>query len=910
MEVFMKKISRIVALMLSALLCLSAAPFAVTAEESSVAPIADAYNITLVKSGPDNSFSCTVNDAPMEGGSYSGSDESITIKVIPAEGFVIKAAAFGPLNSSQSLSLGQDNAYVGTFTPVPGEAHILYVQTEAAPVIVPENTLSVSSNVNYEVYGNDGNLISDLSSATFAVGDSVKVKFIIDGEFNADKATLSVNGESVSPAVSEYTFSIAEGENKISFNYDTSVPKVPAVFNFDGVTVSFTMKDSKGNEISDLSSVMVGDKVTVTFATDGTFIPDNASFSYNGEEVSLSSESYTFTAAETNTFVYTYESKPATVTVDAGNVAWWIYADDGSQLDITSATILTGDKLKIVFDNTFDPATARLFINGKRQNLENVEHTFTVTSTKVSVVLKNAVNVDVDIETHGVNSSEIPFDVTVNGKEIEHDGYKYEEGDEIRITFKVSDFSLDKAFLKLNNESISLTDNSFTFVATDINSVVFGYGVSPVRFTIKGPGSVEIRDGEGNAVATVTNTNASGRITKTVYLNSGEDYTVVPKASLNYELSGSVSFDGITGSGSGNSYTLSVNAAGTVSATFVKAQTAVPTFKVNINVNEGGSLDLESTSGIIKTIVGGITGSDITEVAEGDSITFTVTAAEGFVLDKVLVNNQKITVENNQFVITGIVSTQSVDVFFKSGDPVDPADVIGVDDIDWFAETITINVPAGKVISGEVFTKIATELDGSSGKYVEIVVGQAIIYFPYGGVINDVGETVSIGATAVTTGKEFSDIKSAVSDQFEKGSFFKVFSVTRSEQMPEGTKISFNLGAGYANKFVTLYTFDGNSFFDASENLESGASGYSAKFDYGNQPTLICVNEPKQETSENQSSEPEDTSSDESSKTSSDKVDDSEKGGNSTVIVIIIISLVAIAGAVALFVVKWRQEKF
>lgn len=892
-------------------MCLSCVPFAVTAEESSVAPIADAYNITLVKSGPDNSFSCTINDAPMEGGTYSGSDESITIKVTPAEGFAIKAAAFGPLNSSQSLSLGQDNAYVGTFTPVPGETHILFVQTEAAPVIPSvENTLAVESNVKYEVYGNDGNLVSDLSSATFAVGDSVKVKFIIDGEFNAEKATLSVNGQAVSPAVSEYTFAIAEGKNTLSFNYDTSVPKVPAAFNFDGVNVSFTMTDSKGKEISDISSVMVGDKVTVTFATDGTFIPDNASFSYNGEEITLSSASYTFTAKDTNTFVYSYEAKTATITVEAGDVAWWIYADDGSQLDITSATIITGDKLKIVFDNTFDPATTRLFINGKRQNLENVEHTFTVNSTKVSIVLKSAVNVDVDVETHGVDSSTIPFDVTVNGKEVEHDGYKYEEGDEIKITFKVSDFSADKAFLKLNNESVTLSGNSFSFVATDINTVVFGYGVSPIRFTIKGPGSVEIRDGEGNAVATVTNTNASGRITKTVYLNSGEDYTVVPKASLNYELSGSVTFDGITGSGSGNSYTLTADAAGTVSATFVKAQTAVPTFKVNINVNEGGSLDLESTSGIIKTIVGGITGSDITEVAEGDSVTFTVTAAEGFVLDKVLINNQKITVENNQFVISGIVSTQSVDVFFKSGDPVDPADVIGVDDIDWFAETIIINVPAGKVISGEVFTKIATELDGSSGKYVEIVAGQAIIYYPYGGVINDVGETVSIGTTAVTAGKEFSDIKSAAADQFEKGFFFKVFSVNRSEQMPEGTKISFNLGAGYANKHITLYTFDGNSFFDVSENLESTASGYSAKFDYGNQPTLICVNEPKSETEESKTSQTEDTTSEENSKADDSKDKDSQKGGNSTVIVIIIISLVAVAGAVALFVVKWRQEKF
>ena len=177
----MNKFSKITAIVLSALMLFSLIPIYGLAEEGEVSTVAEAFNVTLKTMGPSDSFTCYINGTAVTD-TYSGTDDSLEIKVVPAEGFVIKAAAFGPVDSSQSLTENDDKSFTGTFTPVAGAEHIIFVQTEEAPSVPAKSQISVESNMPYEVYGPDNSLVSDISSAEFAVGDTVKVKFIIEGE--------------------------------------------------------------------------------------------------------------------------------------------------------------------------------------------------------------------------------------------------------------------------------------------------------------------------------------------------------------------------------------------------------------------------------------------------------------------------------------------------------------------------------------------------------------------------------------------------------------------------------------------------------------------------------------------------------------------------------------------------------
>ena len=212
----------------------------------------------------------------------------------------------------------------------------------------------------------------------------------------------------------------------------------------------------------------------------------------------------------------------------------------------------------------------------------------------------------------------------------------------------------------------------------------------------------------------------------------------------------------------------------------------------------------------------------------------------------------------------------------------------------------------------------------------------------------------------------------AISDIFGgDASKFKAYSFdVTGNNLPMGTVVTFNLGAELANSQMKLYTFDGTKLNEKSEAVSVSGDGVSGMYEYSNEAILVCasgisdkftieailmniggninplgLNEVdagsscnyvitategyavKQilvddvaienvEGAKNYIHIFENVGANHTIKVefvadAVDSGDDSESdGGNGTLIVVLVIVVVAVLGAAALFIVKWRQEKY
>ncbi len=803
-------------MLLATLMILPLISVCALAEESSGAPDNDTFTVNIVCDGVGReSFVAYFNDIAISDDSYTGweNDTQLDIRVVATEGYKIVAAYF---EAAESIELdASDSDFSGSFTPAVGSVYTLRVVTEATTAV--KNTLTVESNVEVKVFDkNDLEITDNLSTAEFAEGDSVKVKFLVDN-FDASKATLTVNGETVTPA-EEYSFSIKKGENKVVFNYDLTVEPAPAELTVDSGNISYAVFVNDVEADSQNPLFYAGDTVKITFNVDGDFDPAKAFLLHDGKKKDMAGTSYTFTAADKNTIVFKYGDMPS----------------------------------------------ATLAING-----------------------------------HGRDLTAIKYSVSVNGATVDHTTYEFKLGDEVTVDFEVTVEDLADAFLTVNNENVSVSGNVFTFTLNyETNVVVFGYGVVPVRFTLNGPGYFNVqKTSDSSHLGEIRNTNASGSMSKTLYLNKGENFKFTVNPALNYELSGDVIISEPERDKKDGVYYVIPSGETKISATFKAAAVTVPTYQVKINVHIGGNLTIGT-----QVIYGG-TGSQV-DLAEGQGIIMTVAPDEGYEIDRFIVGGVEVQLDNNSYTISGISADTTVDVYFKSDAEIDMSAAIGLDGVNWNADVITIDVSGNRPVKREVLSKIAS-LDKNSGKFVEFVGDAGIVYVPYGGVFSGTSEVLMINVTELRSGDFFANLSTAITEQEGIGTIFKAFSINITENMPSGSKIAFNLGNTFVNGYASLRTFDGYSFANVSDAIAASPSGFSAKYEYNNQPTLICIKE---------------IPSDDNSETSVDKDvsvgDNSLSGGGDNdgsankVIVIIIIALVAVAGAAALFIVKWRQEKF
>ena len=637
---------------------------------------------------------------------------------------------------------------------------------------------------------------------------------------------------------------------------------------------------------------------------------------------------------------------------DAGAISIRVEAKDGYEITSAEYKIPYLGAVKLTEANGKYSATTYELSEGA---------SFTLT-VNAKVVPKQ---VDLKITDNG----EEVYIVKANGAEADLTEYGVMTGDRIEITFKgEGEFNPDLAWLSVNGVVTAMTSFTYSFEITDNTNIVFYYGKVPVTVTLKGPVKLEFFNTEDELTEIVTN-NGTGTVNKTIYLVKGAHHRLYVTPAKDYVVSGGVRIsepehmvddDGV--------YFLRPSGPTTVSATMRKTTggtTETTDYTVRVSLSMGGQVEIGN-----RTVLGGM-GTNFT-VEKGDDLDLIITADDGYVIDVVKVDGKVVKVEDGEYTIKNISDDMNISVSFKSENQGNTDDAIGVDDIDWKSEPIVIDVKDGKAVKREVLDKIET-LSGS-GKFVEFKSENGSIYVPYGGKTEGGSEVAMLQVTPLTGGALYDVINGAINNASGGAAVYKAYTVNAGVSLPEGSAVSFAVGGDFVGGKAMMYLFNSSdsSFFakrNAAEALEVAVDGTVGKFAYDNEGILICskdnlsgkanieasaLNEGgiinpegisvvdigsgitynilckegyviKQLLVDGQSVEGvegltvynytiENVTGDCVIKVEflategADK--DSGNGTLTTVLVILIIVVVAIAGAAALFVVKWRQEKF
>jgi len=352
------------------------------------------------------------------------------------------------------------------------------------------------------------------------------------------------------------------------------------------------------------------------------------------------------------------------------------------------------------------------------------------------------------------------------------------------------------------------------------------------------------------------------------------------------------------------------------------------------------------------------------KLTAGDSLDFTFVPADGYVIDTIYDNDESVTLENgNNYSITGIIAAHRIEAKFISEEELLKSG-IGDDDVNWDADNIIIDVTSETPVLPEVFQHIA-KLSGS-GKYVEFRSENGSIFVPYG------KESVVGASTNMAIG--VLPDPSGLANLLAPDAKYKVLSVSAGAILPEGTKISVKLGKDFASENIMLYEYKGTSlaaketqlvgangvspkysynnettivFANRQFEVSISSNGGGAITPYGDQIYVdgtklkvelsasegyviesIKINGQLREIDENLTeytipiivSESyaidikfalkEGAVADESGDASDDSKDEDDGSDGFNPVPVLIIAFVAVSGAAALFIVKWKQEKF
>ncbi len=582
-------------------------------------------------------------------------------------------------------------------------------------------------------------------------------------------------------------------------------------------------------------------------------------------------------------------------------------------------------------------------------------------------------SLDLDVSTKNING----YKVLINNKEIDLSSEKIQKGDKITVVFETDvQFYPERAKFNVNGAAVTMTGNSYTFTISGDTKLSLEYCIVAVTFTLNGPGTYELLDQTGQKME-ITNANA-GSFSEVVYLDTENTYSLKLTPALNYALQDIVLISSPDKVLQGDVYHFRFSSAGTVTATVVPGEApVVPTeHSVSISVGNGGKI----TAG--ETAVAGGSDADI-KVKAGGSLEIVVTPNEDYEIDVFLVGDAEVEITDNEYTLNDVTDDVKIQILFKE---IQDGEVegIGVDDIDWAASSVRVDVTDGSKVLLEVFQKIAS-LEPGDGKYVEFVSANAVIYVPYGGASVGSSAAVDMSVSEITSGDSFNAVKTAVEAAGAISVQYRIYSFNVNVVLPQDTKVAFKLGSGYVNSEIVPVLFDlSNHKFSRKNPIDQitvvSGEGVTDKITYSNENLMICAKEyfikhsiESAVLTENGTITPvglkevsdgesvtyamssnegyvikkvlvdgqivpnavdistftysfDNVTADHTIKVEFGKVEVQEPvsseaesvpvenpndgESDNTTIVILIIAFVAIAGAAALFIVKWRQEKF
>ena len=297
----------------------------------------------------------------------------------------------------------------------------------------------------------------------------------------------------------------------------------------------------------------------------------------------------------------------------------------------------------------------------KRVKVNNTDVTSSVSNNQYTIS-KIGANTTVSIEFEAIPPTTYTLSITASGNgSASYDGttirgkttsFTVNEGTNATITF-TPDAGCRIASVKVNNETVSVTNNQYTVSNITANTTV------AVTFEQIPPTYYDLTiSATGNGSAMYNGTSVRGK-SQTFSLVEGTNATITFTPDAGYRIA-SVKVNNATVSVSNNQYTVSnITANTTVAVTF--EQIPPNYYDLTISATGNGSATYNSTN---------VRGKSQTfSVVEGTNATITFTPDAGYRIASVKVNNTTVSVSNNQYTVSNITANTTVAVTFEQIPP-------------------------------------------------------------------------------------------------------------------------------------------------------------------------------------------------------------------------------------------------
>lgn len=596
---------------------------------------------------------------------------------------------------------------------------------------------------------------------------------------------------------------------------ETSVPEESTPAEDLTVTVScgaggdYTLESTEGSRPSKNEYYYVtGDTATLTVSSNDGYLVDTVTV--DGTAVEAKDGKYTFTVTANHAVVITFKQVTTyTITVecldtDGAPVDGVYFKVNGEKFEGTARLEENTDfAIEFFAKPGYVIKQTRYFTGTRYMDIDNPHEDKLVENTGYLVVVEA-------LDTYGAN-----FTVGENGSVLLNGNPANGEtvipqGVNSTITF-VPDEGYEVDEVLINEEAVEIEDNQYTFTPEgDITvSVTFREKIDYCKITLSigNGGSITVKD----ELYEIENN-------KYIYVPVGESITLVFEPHVNFELN-TVKVSGKTVKlNEDNEYTIEcTDTAATVSATFRSTEEESEVFyTVTAFVSGGGTISPAGAN----------------EVEEGEDITFTITANEGYEIYSVTVDGEDVTLSGGKYTIENVSSNMVISATFKKA--VNNNKPVSVDDIDWTAETIVIDVTENFVVSTEIFQRAAANYPE---KKILVNDSEFSLLIPGGGAFNPEGETVSFEFMR-NGSPSFVAIQDAVATEHTNASFVSVYGT--SPALPAGTVLELFLGADFAGADVAPFEYLSGALNSIGENISADEKGWIT-LNYANQKDLVFV---------------------------------------------------------------------
>lgn len=603
---------------------------------------------------------------------------------------------------------------------------------------------------------------------------------------------------------------VSETVNESSTEESTTAPENLTVTVSCGAGGSYTLNNTDGSRPSKHEYYFItGDEAVLNVTSEDGYFVDTVTV--DGTAVEGANGKYTFTVNDNHAVVITFKQvETHTITVkcydvDGDEVTGALAYVNTVPVESGSVKLPEGTEYTVKFVALPGYVIEETQVSGGSRyfDVSNPYEDTLASDTAYRVIVKplDTYNATVTFGENGV--------ISLNGI-IPEAETKVPQGIESTIRIVPDEgYELDK--LLINGEEVEVEDNAYTFTPEgDITiEVSFREAVEYCKITLSigNGGSITVKD----ELYKIENN-------KYIYVPVGETVVLVIKPHINYEIN-TVKVSGKTVKlNEENEYTLEcTDTAATVSATFKSTNDEEETtYTVTAYASGGGTISPSGAS----------------EIEEGGNITFTIKANEGYEVYSVTVDGDEVTLSGGKYTIKNVSSNMVINATFKK--IVDTETYVTVEDIDWTADIIVIDVTEKVNVSTEVFQRAA---ENYPEKQIMVSDSEFTLVIPAGGDFKPDGNIVSFDF--IRNGSpNFVAVQDAISTEYADSSFVTVH--CSCPALPVNTTLEIFLGADFSGADLSPLEYLSGALNSIGDTVTADEKGW-VEISYSNQVDLAFV---------------------------------------------------------------------